>query len=96
MNFTPRTTFSQVRIWQTRQDSHLYHGHDLAGFGAYHREAKNMVVTGGDKRLHKALSLVDRMGPKHGTHRQFCDTRFDTLTLRLAFTQSHPVQGRDP
>jgi hypothetical protein len=35
---------AQVRIWQTRQDSHLYHGHDLAGFGADHREAKNAVV----------------------------------------------------
>jgi hypothetical protein len=25
---------AQVRIWHARQDSHLYHGHDLAGFGA--------------------------------------------------------------
>ena len=96
MNFTPRTTFSQVRIWQTRQDSHLYHGHDLAGFGADHREAKNFVVACGHKRLHKTLCFIDRVRPKHRTRRQFCDTRFDTLTLRLAFTQSHPVQGRDP
>jgi hypothetical protein len=51
----------QVRIWQARQHSHLYHGHDLAGFGAYHREAKNVVVTRGDKRLQftrKPLSYV--------------------------------------
>jgi hypothetical protein len=41
---------ARIRIWQARQDSHLYYGHDLAGFGAYHREAKNVVVAGGDKR----------------------------------------------
>ena len=83
---------AQIRIWQARQDSHLYHGHGLAGFGADHREAKNAVVTRGDKRLHKALSFVDRVRPEHGAHRQFCDTRFDTLTLRLAFAQSHPCK----
>ena len=58
---------AQVRTWSARQHSHLYHGHGLAGFGAYHRNAKNVVVAGGDKRLHKALSLVDRVRPKHGT-----------------------------
>src|SRR3984893_17779170 len=35
---------TQVRVWQARQNSHLYHGHGFAGFGAYHREAKNAVV----------------------------------------------------
>jgi hypothetical protein len=44
-----------------------------------------VVVARGDKRLHKALSFVDRVRPKHRTHRQFGDTRFDTLTLRIAF-----------
>jgi hypothetical protein len=83
---------AQTCIWQSRQHSHLYHGHDLPGFGAYHREAKNAVVACGDERLHKALSLVDRVCPKHGTHRQLCDTHFDTLTLRLAFAQSHPCE----
>jgi hypothetical protein len=83
---------AQLRIWQARQHSHLYHGHDLAGFRAYHREAKNAVVACGDKRLHKALCFADRMRPKHGTHRQFCDTRFDTLTSRLAFAQPHPCE----
>jgi hypothetical protein len=85
---------AQFRIWQARQDSHLYHGHGLAGFGADHCEAKNAVVAPGDKRLHKALSFVDRVRPKHGTRRQFCDTRFDTLTLRLAFAQPHPCKRR--
>jgi hypothetical protein len=40
---------AQLRIWQARQHSHLYHGHD-------------------------------------------CDTRFDTLTSRLAFAQPHPCK----
>ena len=87
-----RTASRRVVIWQARQHSHLHHGHGLAGFGADHREAKNAVVACSDKRLHKALSFVDGVRPKHGTHREFCDTGFDTLTLRLAFAQSHPCK----
>src|SRR5580704_12358336 len=83
---------TQVRIGQTRQHRHLYHGHDLAGFTAYHRETKNVVVARGDKRLHKALRFADRVRAKHRTHRQFRDSHFDTLTLHLAFAQSHPCE----
>jgi hypothetical protein len=79
---------AQGRIWEARQHCHLYDGYDLPGFGANHREAKNAVVACGDERLHKALSLVDRVCPKHGTRRQFCDTHFDTLTLRLAWREA--------
>ena len=49
-----------------------------------------------DKRFHKALCLADCVRPEHGAHRQFCDTRFDALTLCLAFAQSTPVQAADP
>jgi hypothetical protein len=44
---------AQTRIWQARQHSRLYNGHGLAGFGAYHRKAENVVVARSDKRIIK-------------------------------------------
>ncbi len=49
-------------IWQVCQHRRLYHGHDLAGLGANHREAKNLVVTPTNKNLHEPLGFV------RGTH----------------------------
>ena len=67
---------------------------DQSGVGVFRRRArhKRAVVTCGDKRLHKALSFVDRVRPKHGTHRQFCDTRDAAPRLRSV----PPVRAGDP
>src|SRR5205807_3728452 len=72
----------------------LNRGYNLTSFGTNHCEAKNAVVARGDKRLHEALCFVDGVRPQHCARRQFCGTRFDTLTSSLAFAQSHSCQRR--
>jgi hypothetical protein len=39
-------------------------GHDFAGRGANHREAKDAIVTIADKGLHKALSLISLLSSR--------------------------------
>jgi len=66
-----------------------YPDHDLAGFGANHREAENAVVAPSDKSLHEALCFARRLCAQHRAHRQPRDAHGDALALRIAFAQSH-------
>src|SRR6266550_7652535 len=44
-------SIAKLRIWQVSQHRRLHHGHDLTGFGAYHRKAENAVVSRTDESL---------------------------------------------
>lgn len=80
----------QFRVGQLCQHRRLHGGHDLAGFGPDHGEAKNAVVLRTDERLHEPLRFIDRACAQHGARRQFGHPHGEVSTFRLTLVQPHP------
>ena len=84
---------AQAWIRQLCQHGGLHHSHDLAGFGADHREAHNAVV-GINEGLHEPLLFVSRLSAQDCAHRQPRNTHSDPSGLRFALAQSHTREWR--
>src|SRR5262245_57268733 len=84
---------TQRREWQASQDRGLHGCHNLARFGAYHREAQDAVVDCADEYLHEAPRLVSRCSSEDAAHGERCDTDSGILFPRFLFRETNSRQG---
>ena len=80
---------AEPRIGQISKHGRLDRGHDLAGLGANHGEAKNAVIVLSDKSLHEPLCFFSRLCSQDRAYRELREARAHALVLRIAFAQSH-------
>src|SRR5215470_8141385 len=80
---------SERRIRKACQYCCLRRGHDFAGPGTDHREAKDATIVLVDNSFHESLPLLDRLRAKHRVHGQLRDAYADSLAFRFGFTQPY-------
>ncbi len=80
-------------VRQPGQHRGLHHGHDLAGFGADHREAEDAIVAA-DQGFHEAARFIGRVRAEHRAHRHPRDPHGDPFALGLALGQADMGQWR--
>src|SRR5262249_60501950 len=76
------------------EHGHLNRGHDLAGFGAEHREAENTVALRVDEHLHKSPRFRNGHCAKDIGHGQPGKTIRDAELFGLRFAKSNSSELR--